>query len=282
MQNNVFYTNKTLNVSGKLIDLSTPKVMGILNVTPDSFFDGGRFTDKKLALGHASQMLEEGADFIDVGGVSTRPGASYLTEEEESSRVLPVISLLAKSLPDTILSADTFRSSTARRAVEAGASIINDISGGGQDPLMFETVASLKVPYILMHMRGTPETMTSLTNYDNLVKDIIDYFHSRIKALRDLGVKDIILDLGFGFAKTPDQNFELLNQLDYFRILGLPILAGLSRKSLIWKTLGTTPEDALNGSTALHAIALSKGASLLRVHDVKEAVECVRLISRLK
>ena len=282
MQNNVFYTNKTLNVRGKLIDLSTPKVMGILNVTPDSFFDGGRFLDEKSVLAHATKMVNEGADFIDVGGFSSRPGASNLPDAEEASRVLPAIQLLTKHFPDTILSIDTFRSGIARQAVEAGASMVNDISGGEQDPLMIKTVAALNVPYILMHMRGTPETMTTLTTYDDLIKDIIDYFHKKIKLLHQAGVKDIILDPGFGFAKTVEQNFELLNHLEHFRILGLPILAGLSRKSLIWKTVGATPDDALNGTTALNSIALSKGVSLLRVHDVKEAVECVKLASRMR
>ena len=282
MQNNVFYTNKTLNVKGKLMDLSTPKVMGILNVTPDSFFDGGRFLDEKSVLAHATKMVNEGADFIDVGGFSSRPGASNLPDAEEASRVLPAIQLLTKHFPDTILSIDTFRSGIARQAVEAGASMVNDISGGEQDPLMIKTVAALNVPYILMHMRGTPETMTTLTTYDDLIKDIIDYFHKKIKLLHQAGVKDIILDPGFGFAKTVEQNFELLNHLEHFRILGLPILAGLSRKSLIWKTVGATPDDALNGTTALNSIALSKGVSLLRVHDVKEAVECVKLASRMR
>ena len=282
MQNNVFYTNKTLNVRGKLIDLSTPKVMGILNVTPDSFFDGGRFLDEKSVLAHATKMVNEGADFIDVGGFSSRPGASNLPDAEEASRVLPAIQLLTKHFPDTILSIDTFRSGIARQAVEAGASMVNDISGGEQDPHMIKTVAALNVPYILMHMRGTPETMTTLTTYDDLIKDIIDYFHKKIKLLHQAGVKDIILDPGFGFAKTVEQNFELLNHLEHFRILGLPILAGLSRKSLIWKTVGATPDDALNGTTALNSIALSKGVSLLRVHDVKEAVECVKLASRMR
>lgn len=281
MQNNVFYTNKTLNVRGRLLDFGTPRIMGILNVTPDSFFDGGRFMNEKAALTHASKMLEDGADLIDVGGASSRPGASSLSEDEETARVLPVIESLVKHFPEAILSVDTFRSAVALRAVEAGASIINDISGGDQDPLMFGTTASLKAPYVLMHMRGTPETMTTMTTYDDLIRDIVKYFEEKIFLLRGAGVKDIIIDPGFGFAKTVTQNFELLNHLEHFKVLGLPILVGLSRKSLVWKTLDITPEEALNGTTTLHSIALLKGASILRVHDVKEAVDCVKLVAQL-
>lgn len=281
MQNNVFYTNKTLNVRGRLLDLGTPRIMGILNVTPDSFFDGGRFMNEKAALTHASKMLDDGADLVDVGGASSRPGASPLSEEEETARVIPVIEVLLKHFPEAILSVDTFRGGVARRALEAGASVINDISGGEQDPMMFETAASLNAPYVLMHMRGTPETMTTLTAYDNLIRDIIQYFEEKVILLRRAGVKDIIIDPGFGFAKTAAQNFELLNHLEHFKVLGLPILTGLSRKSMVWRTLGITPEEALNGTSALHSIALLKGASILRAHDVKEAFECVKLVSQL-
>ena len=282
MQNNVFYTNKTLNVRGKLLDLSTPKVMGILNVTPDSFYDGGKFTGEKPVLDQVKKMLDEGASFIDVGGYSSRPGAAEISEEEEAVRVVPTIQFIIKNFPQCIISIDTFRSSTAIKAVEAGASIINDISGGEQDPRMFETVVSLDVPYILMHMRGTARTMTTLTAYSNLLKDITDYFHTKIHRLHQLGAKDIIIDPGFGFAKTAEQSFELLHHLDYFKILGQPILAGISRKSMIWKTLQTTTEGALNGTTALNTVALLKGASILRVHDVKEAVECIHLIEKVR
>ena len=282
MQNNVFYTNKTLNVRGKLLDLSTPKVMGILNVTPDSFYDGGKFTGEKPVLDQVKKMLDEGASFIDVGGYSSRPGAAEISEEEEAVRVVPTIQFIIKNFPQCIISIDTFRSSTAIKAVEAGASIINDISGGEQDPRMFETVASLDVPYILMHMRGTARTMTTLTAYSNLLKDITDYFHTKIYRLHQLGAKDIIIDPGFGFAKTAEQSFELLHHLDYFKILAQPILAGISRKSMIWKTLQTTTEGALNGTTALNTVALLKGASILRVHDVKEAVECIHLIEKVR
>ena len=281
MQNNVFYTNKTLNVRGKVLDLSTPKVMGILNVTPDSFYDGGKFTEEKSILNQAQRMLDEGADIIDVGGYSSRPGAIDITMEEEAERVLGAIKLILKKFPDTILSIDTFRSSIAKKAVEAGAAIINDISGGEQDSHMFETVAALKVPYILMHMRGTPQTMTKLTDYENLIKDIADYFHTKIYKLHQLGVTDIVIDPGFGFAKTVEQNFELLHHLDYLKITGLPILAGLSRKSMIWRTLSQVPEEALTGTIALNTTALLKGVSILRVHDVKEAVACIKLIRRL-
>ena len=282
MQNNVFYTNKTLNVRGKLLDLSTPKVMGILNVTPDSFYDGGKFTGEEPVRNQVKKMLDEGASFIDVGGYSSRPGAAEISEEEEAVRVVPTIQFIIKNFPQCIISIDTFRSSTAIKAVEAGASIINDISGGEQDPRMFETVVSLDVPYILMHMRGTARTMTTLTAYSNLLKDITDYFHTKIHRLHQLGAKDIIIDPGFGFAKTAEQSFELLHHLDYFKILGQPILAGISRKSMIWKTLNTSTEGALNGTTALNAVALMKGASILRVHDVKEAVECIHLIEKVR
>lgn len=281
MQNNVFYTNKTLNVRGRLLDLSTPKVMGILNVTPDSFYDGGKFTTEKSILEQVKKMLDEGVGIIDIGGYSTRPGAADIPVEEETARILGVIQMIVKTFPEAILSIDTFRSSVAKKAVEAGAAIVNDVSGGEQDPLMFETVAALNVPYILMHMRGTPQTMTKLTDYENLIKDVADYFQKKIYRLRQLKVKDIIIDPGFGFAKTADQSFELLNHLDYFRILGVPILAGLSRKSMIWRTLSQVPEEALTGTIALNTTALLKGASILRVHDVKEAVACIKLIKRL-
>ncbi len=263
-----------------LLDL--PKVMGILNVTPDSFFDGSRLRGEKEILDRASSMVEQGVHLLDIGGYSSRPGADAVSEEEECSRVLPAIRLLTKHFPKTPISIDTFRSCVARQAVEEGASLVNDISGGELDPQMFETVATLGVPYILMHMRGTPQTMAALTQYDNLVKDIADYFHKKIYLLRQLGVRDLILDPGFGFAKTADQNFELLQRLRYFSIFGLPLLAGLSRKAMIWKTLNTDPAGALNGTTTLNAIALANGASLLRVHDVREAVECIALFQKIK
>lgn len=277
MQSKIFSANNTLNVGGRLIDLSQPRVMGVLNVTPDSFYDGNKFKDEKAMLTQVEKMISEGADFIDVGGYSTRPGAEDISIDEELKRTIPAIKLIVKKFPDTLISVDTFRSSVAEEAVDAGAAMVNDISGGTLDKKMFSTVASLNVPYILMHLKGTPQTMTQETTYDNLIKDIIDYFHSKIFQLQNLGIKDIIIDPGFGFAKTADQNFELLNKLDYFRILGKPILAGLSRKSMIWKTLKSNPEGALNGTTALHSIALMKGASILRVHDVREAKETILL-----
>ncbi len=281
MQSNVFSTNKTLTVRGKLIDLSSPKVMGILNITPDSFYDGGKFNSEDQALAQCEKMVEEGAGFIDIGGYSTRPGAVDITEEEELSRVIPIIKKVIHRFPEIIISIDTFLSTVAKAAVGEGASMINDISGGNLDNKMFETAASLKVPYILMHSRGTPQTMTSLTNYDNLLKDVVFELSKKVSQLHLLGVKDIIIDPGFGFAKTMDQNFELLNQLDYLQIVEKPILVGVSRKSMVWKTLGVKPEAALNGTTSLHTIALLNGAGILRVHDVRQAVECVKLVEKL-
>lgn len=281
MQNNGFYTNISLNLRGHLLDLRTPKVMGILNVTPDSFYDGGRLPDEESLLLQAKTMIDEGAALLDIGGYSTRPGAADISEAEESGRVVPAIRAIVKNFTTTPVSVDTFRSGVARTAVEAGASMVNDISGGSLDPNMFETIADLKVPYVLMHMRGNPQTMSKQTQYENLVKEMALYFSKKLEALLRLGVKDIILDPGFGFAKTADQNFEILQHLDYFKIFRLPILAGLSRKSMIWKTLQTDPSNALNGTTALNMMALSKGASMLRVHDVKEAVESVILSQQM-
>ncbi len=281
MQSKIFSVNKTLNLRGTLMDLSIPKVMGILNVTPDSFYDGQRYTDEVSILKQVEKMMSEGADFIDVGGNSTRPGAEAIGEEEELKRVLPAIEILIKNFPTAILSVDTFNSTVARHAVRAGASLINDISGGELDSAMFETVAALGVPYVLMHLRGTPQTMTQQTDYENLLKEMTDYFHQRIFKLQQLGVKDIIVDPGFWFAKNAVQNFELLSKLEHFQILGKPILVGLSRKSMIWRTLRTDPENALNGTTALNTIALLKGASMLRVHDVREAKEVVHLVGQI-
>ncbi len=260
------------------MDLSTPRIMGIVNVTPDSFYAGSRYGKPDLVLPHVENMLNEGADFIDIGGYSSRPNAVDISEEEESNRVLPVIRSIKKAFPDTIISIDTFRAPIAGKAIEEGAAMINDISGGSLDPTMFQQVAARRVPYIMMHMRGNPQTMSSLTQYDHLVKEVTDYFHTAIAGLHQLNVKDIIIDPGFGFAKTVDQNFELLSKLEYLHILGKPILAGLSRKSMIWRTLKTNPESALNGTTSLNTVALLKGANILRVHDVKEAVEVVKLI----
>jgi dihydropteroate synthase len=254
--------------------------MGILNVTPDSFYAGSRLQDNDEILDRASAMIRDGADILDIGGYSTRPGAEMVSPEEETSRVVNAIQLLTQRHPDVHISVDTFRSVVARKAVEAGAAMVNDVSGGEMDQAMFETVADLRVPYILMHMRGTPQTMSTMTLYDNLLKSVADYFHQKIDQLRRLGVHDVIIDPGFGFAKTPEQNFELLRRLSYFTIFELPILVGLSRKSMIWKTLETNADNALNGTTALHMLALTNGARLLRVHDVREARECIALFQK--
>ena len=279
-QNKVFSTNKTLNLRGQLIDLSTPRIMGILNVTPDSFFDGGKYDTLQTALKHAERMLTEGATFIDVGGYSSRPGAADVSPEDELKRVVPAVGALVKEFPGAFISIDTFRSEVARAAVQEGAVIVNDISGGELDPEMFPTIGRLQVPYVLMHMKGTPQNMHTQTGYEDLVKDIVDYFHRKLRVLHDLQVKDIIIDPGFGFAKTIEQNFQLLDQLEYFQVLEKPLLAGLSRKSMVWKSLGVLPEDALNGTTVLHTLALLKGTSILRVHEVREAVQVIRLLSR--
>lgn len=282
MQNTAFSTNKTLNVHGRLIDLQTPAVMGILNVTPDSFYDGARYQTDSEILRQTEKMLSEGAAFIDVGAYSTRPHAADISVEEELTRAVHAIRLIVKRFPEALLSIDTFRSDVARAAVQEGAAIINDISGGDLDPKMFDAVGALNVPYIMMHMRGNPQTMTTQTDYGNLVKDVADYFHRKIDQLRQRHLADIIIDPGFGFAKTREQNFQLLENLDYFSVFGRPILAGLSRKSMIWKTLNISPDDALNGTTSLNTIALLKGAAILRVHDVKEAVQAIRLVSQLR
>lgn len=281
MQNKIFSANNTLNVRGRLINFSKPKIMGILNVTPDSFYDGFRYTDEASMAKQVEKMMGDGADFVDVGGYSTRPGAAEISLAEELSRTIPVVRFIAKNFPEIIISIDTFRSGVAMHAVDAGAHLVNDISGGELDKEMFAAVASLQVPYVLMHSRGTPETMTSMTSYEDLLKEILDYFHQKIFALHRLGVKDIIVDPGFGFAKTITQNFELLNQLSRLQILGKPVMAGLSRKSLIWRTLKTNPEGALNGTTTLNTVALLKGASILRVHDVQEANETIQLVNQL-
>ncbi len=278
----LFRTNATLNCGGRLIDLTVPKVMGIINATPDSFFAGSRHTEVSAILKQAEKMLGDGATFIDVGGYSSRPGAVDITREEELARVLPVVRSISKEFPNAIISVDTFRADVARQAVEAGAWMVNDISGGELDHNMFDTIAQLGVPYVLMHMRGTPQTMTGQTEYGDLIKDIMDYFHPKVHQLQRLGVKDCIVDVGFGFSKTTDQNFQLLEGLSYFRMLEKPLLVGISRKSMIWRTLNTDAKHALNGTTALHVRALQKGASILRVHDVKEAVETILLCEKLK
>lgn len=272
---------KTLNCKGKLIDLTVPKVMGIVNITPDSFYDGGKNNSEKNVLIHAEKMLEKGATFLDVGGYSTRPGAENISEDEELKRVLPAIESILKRFPETLISIDTFKSKVAKAAIETGAALINDVSGGTLDTEMYKTVGALKVPYILMHMRGTPETMTKLTEYNNVTKDVITFLSEKIALARAEGINDIIADPGFGFAKTREQSFELLNNLELFKNLDVPILVGVSRKSFIYKTLEVTSDKALNGTTVLNTIALLKGASILRVHDVEEAIECVNLLQNL-
>jgi dihydropteroate synthase len=273
----VFYLKKTLNLRGKILDISSPVVMGILNVTPDSFYDGGVYNDKKKILQRAHKILNEGAEIIDVGGYSSRPGASDISEKEEISRVIPAIKVIHKEFPDAAISIDTFRAEVARIAINEGASMVNDISGGNLDENMFQTVSDLNVPYILTHMKGTPQDMSMMAKYDNLIKEVIEYFEYRISELNNLAVKDIIIDPGFGFAKTADHNFELLKDLGYLKILKLPILVGISRKSMIYKKLNIDLESSLNGTTVLNTIALMNGASILRVHDVKECVEAVKL-----
>lgn len=256
--------------------------MGILNVTPDSFYEGSRINTDAAILKKASQMLEEGATILDIGGYSTRPNADDISIEEEINRVIPSIISIKKEFPNAIISVDTFRSKVAKEAVHAGADVINDVSGGNLDSQMFETVASLKVPYILMHMRGTPQTMQKMTEYENIIAEMMTYFHNRIMTLKNYGVEEIILDLGFGFAKTIDQNYFLLKNLAIFEQLELPILAGLSRKSMIYKRLAIPVSEALNGTTVLNTIALQNGAKILRVHDVKETIQTIQLLKNLK
>ena len=267
----------TINCKGRLIDLNTPKVMGILNVTPDSFFDGSRYTSSSAILHHTANMLSEGADFIDIGGYSSRPGATDIPEADEIKRVVPAIAAVIHEFPDAVISVDTFRSGVARAAVDSGAAIVNDISAGSLDANMMKTVAALQVPYIMMHMRGNPANMQTLTDYGNIVKEMTMYFSEKISEARRLGINDLLIDPGFGFAKTLEQNYEILRRLEDFSMLEAPLLVGVSRKSMVYKPLGTSASEALNGTTVLNTIALSKGAKILRVHDVKEAVEAVKL-----
>ncbi len=270
-----------INCNGKLLDLNEPRVMGILNITPDSFYAGSRWTMDNGLLQQAEKMIQEGAAILDIGAVSTRPGADLLRLEEEWDRLNPVLKAIKQHFPEIIVSIDTFRAEIARRAVAEGADIINDISGGRLDEAMFETVARLGVPYILMHSKGTPATMNALTQYDDVVLEILDFFIEKTGQLKALGVKDIILDPGFGFAKNISQNYTILKKMYLFKILELPLLAGISRKSMIYKTLGIRPEEALNGTSALHFFVLQQGANILRVHDVKEAVEVIRIYRQL-
>lgn len=274
-----FFSRKyMINCNGSLLDLSEPKVMGILNVTPDSFYDGGRYFQEKMIKEQVERLVSGGADIIDIGGYSSRPGAEHIPIEEERDRLLPVLDLARKHYPGLILSVDTFRSEIADEVVkDYRVDIINDISAGEMDPDMFETIAKLKVPYIMMHMKGTPQDMKYKAWYEDMMKEIMDYFSLKYDQLRKMGVNDIILDPGFGFGKNVEHNYQLLHNLDQFKIFELPIMVGLSRKSMIYKVLDTTPDESLNGTTVLNSIALMKGANILRVHDVKQAREVITL-----
>ncbi len=273
----MLFPNTSLNCRGRLLDLSKPVIMGILNVTPDSFFDGGRYNTVTHALSQAERMLEEGAAIIDVGGMSTRPNAEMIDPAIEQQRVLPVIEAILKSFPDTIISIDTIYAQTARAAASAGVSIINDVSAGRLDTDLYETVAELGLPYVLMHSKGTPQTMTKLTEYTDVVAEVLDFFIQETGKLKALGVKDIVIDPGLGFAKKMEHSYTLLKSLEVFKILDYPIMAGVSRKSMIYRLLNTDAANALNGATALHMVALQNGARLLRVHDVLPAMEVIKL-----
>lgn len=273
---------QTINCNGKLIDISSPKVMGILNITPDSFYDGGKFMNHSSIISQVEKMLSEGATFIDIGAYSSRPGAKHISEQKELDRIVPIVELLIKEFSNILISIDTFRSHIAEQCIDKGACIINDISAGNMDQNMFSTIAKLQVPYIIMHMQGTPENMQENPVYDNIVKETLFYFSKKIATLRNLGVNDIITDVGFGFGKTLEHNYELLNNLELFEHLSTPNLVGISRKSMLYKPLNIQPEDALNTTTAANTIALLKGANILRVHDVKEAVEAIKIVELLK
>ena len=271
----------TINCKGQLIDLSKPKVMGILNVTPNSFFDGGKYKNADEIVAQVQKMLSEGATFIDIGAYSSKPNAEFVSVEEEIARIVPIVELLVQQFPNILISIDTFRSEVAEACILKGAALINDISAGKLDDLMLGVVAKYKVPYIMMHMRGTPQTMQTLTEYEDLIKEMLLYFSERIAAARSLGINDLIVDPGFGFAKTLEQNYEVLQKMELFQQLELPILSGISRKSMIYKVLNTNASESLNGTTTLNTISLVRGASILRVHDVKEAVECVTLFNAM-
>src|SRR5690554_5960190 len=271
----------SINCKGKLLAFDRPRIMGILNITPNSFFDGGKHQQLTSGLQQAGKLLSEGADILDIGAYSTQPSAPFVSEEEELQRMLPFVRAISKEFPEAIVSIDTFRSEVARQSLEEGAHIINDVSGGKLDNKMFETVGRYRAPYILMHMKGTPQTMQQFTQYADLVQEMIDYFSEQIALARQAGIVDVIIDPGFGFSKTLDQNYELLSKLDLFQSLEVPVLSALSRKSMIYKFFETTPQEALNGTSVLNTISLIKGANLLRVHDVREAVECVELYMKI-
>ena len=272
----------TINCRGQLIDCSEPRVMGILNLTPDSFFDGGKYKDEHSILTQVETMIQQGADFIDVGGYSSRPGADDVASSEELNRVVPAIEAISKRFPECLISIDTFRSEVADGAIASGACMINDISGGDRDPQMPKVAAKHQVPYIFMHMRGTPQTMNQLTQYEDVVLEVTQELAKKLKQLRALGLNDLIADPGFGFAKTLEQNYTLLNHLEHLKLLEVPILVGLSRKSMIYRLLETQPDHALNGTSVANTIALIKGANIIRVHDVLQATEAIRLIKALK
>lgn len=271
----------SINCNGKLIDLSSPKVMGILNITPDSFFDGGKYKSDSAVISKVEKMINDGATFIDVGAYSSRPGAKHISEDEELERISPIIKLLIKEFPEILISVDTFRSSVADFCINNGACIVNDISAGNMDKQMFETVAKLQVPYIIMHMQGTPQNMQHNPAYKNVVEAVLFYFSKKIDELHTLGLNDIITDVGFGFGKTLDQNYELLKNLNLFKNLETPTLVGLSRKSMLFKPLEITQNEALNATTSANTFALLNGANILRVHDVKEAMEAIKIVELL-
>ena len=271
----------TINCRGQLLDLSTPKVMGILNVTPNSFYDGGQFQKEKEIRNQVEKMLGEGASFIDVGAYSSKPNAEYVSEAEEVSRMLPIVQLLQKHFPEALLSIDTFRSEVAKVALDHGAAMINDISAGNLDVQMMSTIAAYQVPYCMMHMKGTPQTMATLAQYENIVNEMLFYFSEKVAQARSHGINDLLLDPGFGFAKTMDQNYEVLQKMEVLQFLELPILVGVSRKSMVHQVLSSNALEALNGTTVLNTLALTKGAKILRVHDVKEAVECIQLFDKM-
>ena len=271
----------SINCKGQLVEFSTPKVMGILNVTPDSFYDGGKYTSESTILNRVEAMLNEGVDIIDLGAASTRPGAEILKPQDEINRIKTALLPITKHFPEAILSIDTYQSEVARFAIEHGGAIINDVSGGQMDDNMFDTIAELQVPYMLMHMKGTPASMQSLTNYNHLLDDIVYFFSEKITKLHALGVNDIIIDPGFGFAKDVDQNYELLKKLETLTVFDLPILVGLSRKSMLYKYLDIESKDALNATSITNFYALQNGANILRVHDIKEAKECIKLFQKL-
>lgn len=274
---------KTININGELLDLSQPRVMGILNVTPDSFFSGSRKQSENEIVERCRQIMDEGGDFIDVGAQSTTPSSRFLEAKEETERLMPALKLIRKEFPKAMLSVDTFYGDVAKQAVEEfGVVMINDVSGGQIDERMFPVVAELNVPYVLMHMRGVPQTMQQFADYDNLLQEVLYYFSERLALLNELGVNDVILDPGFGFSKTVSHNYELMAYLKYFHIFEEPILVGVSRKSMIYKLLGSSPGESLNGTSVLNTIALLSGASILRVHDVREAVECVKIVGEIE